>query len=189
MGTPPENSQSLPPRSQDPRRELARLWMEAQPSVAAYIWSCIPDFHDAEDLLQEVAQDVASSFDHYDCSKPFVGWSLGIAKFKVVDYYRKHNRDPHVFHGESLEHLATAYEEIFPQATRKREALEHCINKLQGKSRKTLEMRYEQDMKPAQIAKVIGTTSGTVRVMLTRIRTALANCIEKRLAKMGGGHG
>ncbi|MEM6505123.1 MAG: sigma-70 family RNA polymerase sigma factor [Planctomycetota bacterium] len=169
------------------RRELARQWVTVQPTVSAYIWSCVPDFHAAEDLLQDVAEDVASSFDRYDADRPFVGWVLGIARFKVIDYYRKNDRDRHVFQGESLERLVAAFETVFPEIDPKREALEHCIEKLQAKSRRALELRYEQDMKPAQIADVIGSTPGSVRVTLTRIRTALSKCIETRLSQKGGG--
>ncbi|MBX2852832.1 MAG: sigma-70 family RNA polymerase sigma factor [Phycisphaeraceae bacterium] len=172
----------------DPRRNLARLWVSAQPAISAYIWSCVQDFHTAEDLLQEVAEDVASSFHRYDPAKPFIGWALGIARFKVIDYYRKNDSDRHVFQADSLDQLTTAFEDIFPDINPKREALEQCLEMLQGKSRKALEMRYEQDMKPAAIAQAIGTSSGSVRVMLTRIRTALGNCIKTRLKKAEGGH-
>ncbi|MEM9345943.1 MAG: sigma-70 family RNA polymerase sigma factor [Planctomycetota bacterium] len=77
---------------------------------------------------------------------------------------------------------------VFPEVDPKREALEQCIEKLQAKSRRALELRYEQDMKPAQIAEVIGSTPGSVRVTLTRIRSALSKCIETRLGKKGGDH-
>ena len=177
-----------PGHVENQRRELARQWVAVQPSVSAYIWSCIPDFHAAEDLLQDVAEDVASSFGRYDPDRPFIGWVLGIARFKVTDYYRKHSRDRHVFQGESLERLVAAFETVFPEVDPKREALEHCIDKLQAKSRRALEMRYEQDMKPAQIAEAIGSTPGSVRVTLTRIRTALSKCIETRLSRKGGEH-
>lgn len=180
-------TQDNPP--QDKGRELAKLWVAAQPAVSAYIWSCVPDFHHAEDLLQEVAGDAASSFENYDPAKPFVAWALGIARFKVIDHYRKNSRDPLVFKGEALDRLTSAYEEVFPEINPKRKALEQCIDKLQDKGRKALEMRYEQDMKPAQIAEVIGSTPGSVRVMLTRIRSALSKCVETRLKTEGGGHG
>lgn len=169
---------------------LARLWVSAQPSVSAYIWSCVNDFHAAEDLLQEVAEDVATSFEKYDPDRPFVGWALGIARFKVIDHYRRHDRDPHVFLGEpaTLESLSTAFEDIFPETNERREALQHCMDKLPDKSRKALEMRYELDMKPATIAERTGTSSGVVRVMLTRIRSALSKCVETRLKQSGGDH-
>jgi len=169
---------------------LARLWVGAQPSVSAYIWSCVHDFHTAEDLLQDVAEDAATSFEKYDPSRPFIAWALGIARFKVIDYYRKNDRDPHIFLGEpeTLESLTAAFEEIFPQANARREALAFCLDKLPDKSRKALEMRYELDMKPAQIAERTGTSSGVVRVMLTRIRNALSKCVKQRIEQTGDDH-
>lgn len=182
-------NESSDPTSRDAASaSLARLWVGVQPTVSAYIWSCVNDFHTAEDILQNVAADVASSFDRYDPAKPFVAWVLGIAKFKVIDFYRKNDRDLHVFQGEPLDYLQLAFEEVFSEVTPQREALDHCVEKLSGKSRKLLEMRYDQDMKPAQIAKSIGTTSGSIRVMLTNVRNALSKCIEQRLKQLDAKH-
>lgn len=164
---------------------LARLWVAAQPSVSAYIWSCVRDFHVAEDLLQDVAEDAALSFERYDPARPFVAWVLGIARFKVIDYYRKNEKDPHVFTGDALEHLSAGFVETYPTLSPRREALAACLQKLPTKSRRVLEMRYELDMKPAKIAKHVGSTSGSVRVTLTRIRNALAQCVRQRLGQSG----
>ena len=172
---------------EDPKRQIARLWVTAQPSISAYIWSCVRDFHTAEDLLQDVAQDVAASFSRYDPDKPFIAWALGIARFKVIDYYRKNDSDLHLFDNEALDHLSAAFTDTFAQSSPKREALDYCLDRLQGKSRQALEMRYELDMKPAKIAERIGSTSGSVRVMLTRIRSALSKCVKQRLQQIEGG--
>jgi RNA polymerase sigma-70 factor (ECF subfamily) len=176
------------PTQNEQSQTLARLWVRAQPSVSAYIWSSVRDFHIAEDLLQDVAEDAASSFSKYDPAKPFIAWVLGIARFKVVDYYRSKDRDPHIFDAEAMEHLSAAFEEVFPEVSPRQEALEHCMEKLPPKSRRLLEMRYEMEMKPAKIADQVGTTSGSIRVLLTRVRNALGDCVEKRLKQLEGDH-
>jgi RNA polymerase sigma-70 factor (ECF subfamily) len=45
-----------------------------------------------------------------------------------------------------------------------------------------LELRYVDEMSAAEVADEIGSTSGSVRVLLTRVRSALADCIQRRLA-------
>jgi RNA polymerase sigma-70 factor, ECF subfamily len=60
--------------------QLARLWTESQPVVASYILSIIPNFHQAEDVLQQVAAALVGEFQRFDPSKPFLPWVLGIAR-------------------------------------------------------------------------------------------------------------
>ena len=167
----------------DQQREIAKHWVIAQPTISAYIWSCIRDFHAAEDVLQEVAQDAAASFSRYDPEKSFVAWALGIARFKVIDFHRNHRNVPQLFDNETLDEMCEAFAETNPEASPQREALDFCLDRLQGKSRQAIEMRYELNMKPAKIAERIGSTSGSVRVMLTRIRNALSDCVEARMQR------
>ena len=47
-------------------RDLARLWVQSQPAISAYIAASVYDIHHAEDLVQEVAQVVAEKFADYD---------------------------------------------------------------------------------------------------------------------------
>src|SRR4051794_12552203 len=65
---------------QQSSEQLARLWTESQPVVAAFILSVIPDFHQAEDVLQQVAVVLVREFDRFDPSRPFLPWALGIAR-------------------------------------------------------------------------------------------------------------
>ena len=59
--------------NQQTSEQLARLWTESQPVVAAYVLSIIPNFHQAEDVLQQVAVALVSEFERFDASRPFLG--------------------------------------------------------------------------------------------------------------------
>ena len=48
--------------------------------VAAFVLSIIPDFHQAEDVLQQVAVVLVREFGQFDTSRPFLPWALGIAQ-------------------------------------------------------------------------------------------------------------
>lgn len=52
--------------------EIAVLWTGAQPAVAAFVSSIIPNFQDADDILQNVAVAVIKNYDKYDKDRPFV---------------------------------------------------------------------------------------------------------------------
>lgn len=175
---PPESPES---ESAAQRRQLARLWMEAQPSVLSYITSAVRRFHDAEDILQQVAEDAAARFDAYDPSRPFVAWALGIARFKIADHYRARDRKEDMQLSEpALVALADAHVRQVESIKPMHAALDVCMAELTDRARLMLKLRYEDDLPSAAIADELDTTSKTVRVTLTRIRAQLATCIKSK---------
>jgi RNA polymerase sigma-70 factor (ECF subfamily) len=164
------------------REEFARVWLKSEPSVSAYVFASITGFHDAEDVVQQVAQTLARRFDEYDADRPFVGWALWIAKSRVIDFYRRQERNQIVFSDRLLERLAETIAEQAESHSRRREALETCLGEMPEKSRKLLDLRYVDGLSAADVAQAMGSTGGSVRVLLTRIRSALSDCIERRIS-------
>ena len=165
------------------RELLARSWVKAQPSVLAFLVASTPQFSDAEDLLQEVAAEVAIQFDKYDPGRPFLPWALWVAKIKIADFYRGRKREKLVFVSEVLDSLAGACARMHEAMAEEHQALGECLQLTSGRTRELLTLRYAQDMKPRQIAAKLGLSAAAVRVTLSRIRTALAECVRQRLGK------
>ncbi|MEM8671677.1 MAG: sigma-70 family RNA polymerase sigma factor [Planctomycetota bacterium] len=164
------------------REDFTHYWLEVEPSVSAYVFASISGFHDAEDMVQRIAQELARRFDEYDAQRPFVGWALWIAKSRVIDFYRTQNRVKVVFSDELLGQLADTIVHQADGRNGRREALEACLDELPPKSRRILDLRYVEERSAEETARRIGSTSGSVRVLLSRVRTVLATCIERRLA-------
>jgi RNA polymerase sigma-70 factor (ECF subfamily) len=165
------------------RERLSRLWMQAEPSVTAYVFAAIQRFQDAEDVVQQVALTAARRFDEYDDSRPFVAWVLWLAKSKIIDQYRKQGRRKLMFSEKLLDQTASRLVERQETDHAQAAALEQCIDKLPPKSRKLLDLRYLEDASMEAIARAIGSTAGSVRVMLFRIRNLLADCVKAELAR------
>lgn len=167
------------------RKALARLWVSAQPTLMSFITAGVRDFHAAQDLLQDTAEAVAEGFDDYDPARPFTAWALGIARNKVLMHYRRTQRDERVFSGDLLDALAAAHERLEPRFDPMREALHHCLKHPTERNRQILHMRYVEDLAPAEIAERLGMKKNAVLTALHRIRRALAECIEQRIAITG----
>lgn len=164
-------------------QEMAALWVRHQPRVAGFIAAAVPDFHAAEDLLQEVAVDVAKKFATFDRSRPFAPWVLGIARNSIASYYRRGGGSKLVFSDELLRQMATAIEQAEPELIEDRkEALHHCIRSLKGDSRQIIEQRYLLSNSMAEIANHLKITASAASVRLHRARKLLADCIDRRLA-------
>jgi len=172
---------------QEQMRRLTLLWMKAQPGVAAFIASVVRDRHAVEDLTQEVAAAVASSFERYDDAQPFTPWAIGIARHKVLHHLRSHRRDRHVFDEELVVGLAEAHVDQAEQYDARREALAFCLEHSPEKVKSVLGLRYVREMEVGKIADHLGKTPGAVSNLLYRSRIALAECIKRRLRAEGGG--
>jgi RNA polymerase sigma-70 factor, ECF subfamily len=166
-------------------RELARLWVQSQSIISAYVTANVLDVHHAEDLVQEVAQVVAEKFSTFDRQRSFISWALGIARNRVLKYYRSRARDRLVLSETALTKLEQALEHVGHEAEDRRTALKVCLERIQGRRREVLEMRYSQNAKVSDIAQQFGMSSDGVFVMLHRIRTVLYGCIHRQLAKGG----
>ena len=151
-------------------RQLSMLWTKAHPIVSAYFRACLWDFHQAEDLLQETAAAVAEKFMTYDPSRSFTSWVLGVARNKLLHHHRTHANDRHVFDDKAISQLADLYAEMEPEVTLMHTALESCIDRVNGRPRKLLEMRYVRELTPAKIAAMTGMNANAVSVMLHRVR-------------------
>ena len=169
----------------DQTKQLTRLWMSAQPIVASFVSSVVPDFNSRDDILQEIITIVIESFDSYDSSRPFIGWVLGIARIQVAVYRRNATRNPVCFDESIVELLADSFSQVSPTEVHKLEFLQSCLERLNERDRQLCDLRYEQDLKPARIATQLGTTANNVSKSLQRIRDQLRTCIEMQVVRAG----
>src|ERR1043165_4468852 len=103
------------------------LWTAAQPVVGSYIASLVPNFQEAEDLLQEVALVLLRKFPEYGPQRPFLPWAIGVAKFQVLASRRRHARNFVVAEADLLDSLASTYAEAAPELDRRASALRECL--------------------------------------------------------------
>lgn len=163
-------------------RELAGMWVQYQSAISAYITANVTDMHHAEDLVQEVAQVIAEKFASYDRQRSFLSWALGIARNRLLKYYRTRARDRLVLSEAALTRLGDALERVEGEAEDRREALKQCLQEIQGRRREVLDLRYRQNARVTDIAAQFAMSASAVSVMLFRIRAALFNCVQRKLA-------
>jgi RNA polymerase sigma-70 factor (ECF subfamily) len=161
---------------------FTRHWTQAQPVVASYINSMVPDFHAAEDLLQDVAVVLLHKFGEYQADKPFVAWAIGVARLEILSRRRAHERNPLSSDSQLIEAVGAVYEELAPELDARARALRECRKAIKGAAETILTLRYEKELKPAEIAQRMGVESGSIRVQLTRIRAALQECVQRRMS-------
>ena len=166
--------------------KLAALWTKAQSTVAGFIFAMIPDSQAADDVLQETAMVCVRKFHTYDPSRSFDAWAVGIARYEVFAWRRNHANRPHLLDDATVERIADSYERLSERADAIRYALYACLEEASGRGRRALELHYGHGMKTEEVAAELKTTGGAARTLLSRTRSALRKCIERRLAVQGG---
>ncbi len=178
-----------PPQTESQQEQmllLSRLWTDAQPVVAAMVAGSVVDFQHGEDIVSQVAETVVLKFDDYDRTRPFTPWALGIARNFVLRHYERRAGDRLVFFDDAaLAAMAIAHEQIAGEAGERLVAIRQCLAEIRGKTRRVMEMRYIDGLKPGAIGQALEMTSNAVWVMLHRGREAVARCVKKRLAAAG----
>lgn len=160
-----------------------RLYLQNQGRIYGFILSMVPDWSDADDLLQETATVLWSKFDRFEPGTDFGAWALKIARFEVLNFFKRNDPQKLQFREQTLKLIAPQFEKAMMQQDERRDALLHCIASLNQRDRQVLEMRYEMGASIRSIAQKISRSADTVYKSLNRIHRRLLFCVRTTLAK------
>ena len=152
--------------------------------VRGFIRSLIRDRHLADDVLQETFITVTRKASDFEAGTNFPRWVCAIARLKVLEGLRRERGQGVVLSEEAIEALAAS--EHAPGPDVRIDVLNQCLSELPPTMRRSLGLRYESNMKPAEIARVMGWKAEAVYVALSRARQLLRECIERKSHRAGG---
>ncbi len=164
--------------------EVARLLMQHRATLYGYIFACVRNHADAEDILQNVCVAVTESIDRLTDEDGFLPWAREIARRRVLAHRRSWRReqpcDPELV--RCLAEAADRVEERRP-APVQQQALRECLEKLPPASRRLIVLRYDGSVEGAEeLAGLFGRSVQAIYAQIKRIKQALRQCVEHRLA-------
>jgi RNA polymerase sigma-70 factor (ECF subfamily) len=160
---------------------VQQLFVKHQLALRAFILSLEPNFTDAEDLLQEVFLVITRKANEFQEGTNFFAWGCTIARFKLMELLRRRAKSQ-ALSEEVIEALcAVEPEHQFDDS--RLVILQGCLEQLAPKARQMMYLRYYGEHSPAQIARLVSWTPNAVRVALSRARTVLQECLERRMRK------
>lgn len=166
-----------------PSDEFARLYLQNQGRVYAYIATLIPNRMDAEDLLQKTSLVMWRKWDIYDSSQSYIAWARGIALNEIRNFVRKKERKNIHLSESMIMTLSSKIElEEGKHATDRIEALEKCLDCMEDPQRDLVEQCYLESRGARVVADRLGISIDAVYMRLHRARRTLVNCIERRLS-------
>ena len=163
-------------------RSFLRLYQANELRIYGFIRSLVPDWSEADDIMQETTAVLWSKFDQFTIGTDFVSWALRVARYEVLGYLKKKKTAKLRFSSQTVEAIADKATEASGKTDVRRDALRNCISKLKEKDRKLLLLRYEIGATTRSVAKRIGRSVSTVYKALNDIHIQLLHCIRRTLA-------
>src|SRR5512136_1701311 len=114
-----------------------------QRRIFSYIYTLVPDRHDAEDLLQETSVVICEKFDEFRPGTDFVAWACQIAYWRIRYSRQKFARSKVIYQQEIVDALARTAATMQEELDDRHEALARCLNKLHPRDRELVLTRYE----------------------------------------------
>ncbi len=163
--------------------EVQALFVRHTGVIRGFILGLVPDFATADDVLQETFLTITAKAGEFTIGTNFVGWACSIAANKARETARK-SRLAMSLSPEVIDALAAAAPEA-PHDEEVAAALERCVAALAPQARRIIELRYRDAQTPGQIAEEMRWTADSVYVALSRARTALRDCLRRKLLLKG----
>ena len=152
--------------------------------IVGYIVGLVVDRHMADEIAQEVFLTAHQSLEKFDHRSSFVTWLIGIARNKSISALRRQNARRH---REAIagQQIIRNWELECAEASRSNQldqidALQLCIENLKPKHRELLDRRYQDNESIVSIAKTMNRQATSVRMIFMRLRTALAECVNRK---------
>ncbi|MFN4261618.1 MAG: sigma-70 family RNA polymerase sigma factor [Gemmataceae bacterium] len=171
----------------DPHEEFLGLLLRHQSELKTFVSALVRDSHACDDLLQEIALILWREFEQYDRARSFGAWARGIAAKKLLQHWEKLGRIPVPFSPAAIQGVVDAFDRREPQAGPQMEALRDCLEQLTPRSRRLVDLRYQETLALPKIAERTGSTLEAIHKALVRIRQQLRECVQRRLAELDGG--
>jgi RNA polymerase sigma-70 factor, ECF subfamily len=160
-----------------------RLLSQHDRWLATYVYSLVSSAADADDILQEVKVTLWKRFDSFELGTNFKAWARTVALHQVLNYRRSQKRREHAPLDDAfIEAVATELDLQADALDHKAEALNACLRKLPEAHRKMIVWRYYEDCGVEEIATKSQRTIEAVYRLLSRIRVALGECVNRQLA-------
>ena len=170
--------------------KLTLDFLQNRQALLGFIFALTRNQQVAEEVFQEVALAILGEASAGKSVDPFLPWAREVARRRVVEYYRKSSRReaPAPLTESMVELIGASFgenEEAPARDSERVSSLRQCIAQLSARARQVLQLRYTTELGIGAIAESVDWQAGSIKVLLSKTRKVLAECIRARLAAGG----
>lgn len=155
-------------------------------SVFSIVYRMIGNYHEAEDISQEVFISVYKKIDQFDSSKKFAPWIHRIAVNSCITAMRKNKKiillnfdEGYVPHYDPNPNEFLDNPQLVFENKELKVEIEAALMKIPENYRIVISLRYQLDLDNQEIADILGISRENVEVKVHRARKALRKVILK----------
>lgn len=169
----------------DQRQALIALYDDAMPDVFGYLASRCGSASVAEDLTSETFLAAVDAVTRDAVRDLTVAWLIGVARNKLVDHWRRREREDRMLEVVGDDPTAAGGDEWDIQL----DALiaHEALASLGAHHRSALTLRYLDGLPVREVAAHLGRTEGATEVLLVRARAAFRATYEAEVETRGEG--
>lgn len=168
--------------------EVVAELTQCQPALLLYVRSLMPGDPAAEEVVQRTNAKIWQKRSDYQSGTHFQAWAMAVARYEILNYRKQQARDARLHFSDELEQLvAVEAVSIADDLAERKRALQQCLAEMKAENRELLMSRYRSIEPLADVAARVGRSVGGLRVTLTRLRSALVECISRRIASESAG--
>jgi RNA polymerase sigma-70 factor (ECF subfamily) len=166
------------------------IYRQYAPAIFRFCRRAMPTREDAEDATAEVFLKVKEKLGYYDPQRPFPAWLYKVAANHCWDLLRR-RRIRQDLETEEVENVPLEHPEPSQLdrliAERSGAQVRQALDRLPGRARMALVLRYYSDMSYDEIAETLGVRRAFVGVLLLRARHQLRDALAGRAARAAEG--
>jgi RNA polymerase sigma-70 factor, ECF subfamily len=163
--------------------EFLRLFSANQARLFAYLLTLLPQWHDAEEVLQETSVVLWRSFDQFQAGTNFLAWARKTAFHQTLTFRKRNKRHCVPFSEEFIASVAQEAEGMAETLEEQLHTMGKCVERLPSEHRRLVTLCYQPGVTTQEVATQLGRPAGTIYKSLTRIRRTLMECIERALSQ------
>ncbi len=161
--------------------DFAGLVRQHQAMVFSICWHILRDRAVAEELAQDVFLSLHQHLGTLESPEHVLFWLRRVTSNRALDVLRRRQRRPMVSLESAPEPVAAASTGDPMLGS----ALRRLVATLPEKARAIVVLRYQEDLDPAEIARLLGIPVGTVKSQLQRALGLLREKMSRSLGEIG----
>lgn len=156
-----------------------------QRHVQMFVSGLIPFPPDADDVMQETQLVLWREFGTFQPGTNFPAWACTVAYHQVLAWRKRRQRDRLVLSEEFLSAVAREFIDDAERFEERQQCLAKCLNKMPKHHRELIRLRYTEGNTVEMLAKAMNRSTDAVYRLLSRIRHALHDCVNRSAATAG----
>jgi RNA polymerase sigma-70 factor, ECF subfamily len=147
------------------------LYVRYADDVLRYVQSIVRDYHEAEDITQNVFAKMITAIERYEeRSVPFAGWIMRVARNATLDHLRARRQIP-------VEEVRMSEPADNRLELERRQCLKEALAGLPKEQREVLFLRHVVGLSPPEIGERLGKTESSVHGLHHRGRSTLKTAL------------